>query len=298
MFIEVLFLAAALIGTAAGGWIDLKTTEIPDIVPASMVSMGLILHIANTIMTGSFHGLIYALIVSAIYLVFGYVLYYTGQWGEADVLLLAATVFLIPQPLSFFNITAIKELYPLVFLMNTFIIGGVYSVIYSLILALKHRDVFPNFFKDVTKNAKKITLVLALLTAGLMAITVILSQSMKINMVPELIIIQIIFFLPMATALVLMYRFAKVLDNTAFKSKIAVSKLREGDVLAEDIKLKDTSLSGKLFIGLTKEQIKLITKEKKHVTIKEGIRYGPTFFLAILFTWFFGNSIFVLFGWI
>ncbi len=298
MFIEVLFLAAALIGTAAGGWIDLKTTEIPDIVPASMVGIGLILHITNSIMLGSFHGLIYALIVSAIYLVFGYILYYTGQWGEADVLLLAATVFLIPQPLSFFNITALEELYPLVFLINTFIIGGVYSVIYSLILAMKHKEVFPNFFKDITKNAKKITLTLTLLTTGLIAVTLILSHSLKINIIPELIMFQLIFFIPMAAALVLMYRFAVVLDNTAFKNKIAVSKLEEGDVLAEDIKLKDTTLSGKLFIGLTKEQIKLITKEKKHVTIKEGIRYGPTFFLAILFTWFFGNSIFLLFGWI
>ncbi len=298
MFIEVLFLVAALIGTAAGGWIDLKTTEIPDIVPASMVGAGFILHIVNGVMTGSFHGLIYALIVSVIYLVFGYILYYTGQWGEADVLLLAATVFLIPQPLSFFNITTIEGLYPLVFLVNTFIIGGIYSVIYSLVLALRHKEIFPNFFKDIMKNAKKIISTLAILTTGLVAVIFILSWKMEVNIIPELIIFQLMFFIPTATALILMYRFALVLDNTVFKSKIQVSKLRDGDVLAEDVKLKDTTLSGKLFIGLTEGQIKQITKEKKYVNIKEGIRYGPTFFFAILFTWFFGNSIFFLFGWI
>ncbi len=298
MLIEILFLAAALIGTAAGGWIDLKTTEIPDIVPASMVGIGFILHIANCIMLGSFHSLLYAIGVSAIYLAFGYLLYYTGQWGEADVLLLAATIFLIPQPLSFFNITAMEEFYPLVFILNTFIIGGIYSVIYSVVLAVKKPQVFSNFYKDVRRNIKKIATALTLVTAALISITFILTRNMEINIIPQFLIIQLAFFVPTAATLILLYRFAIVLDNTSFKSKIPVSKLRDGDVLAEDIKLKDITLSGKLFIGLTDDQIKLIKKEKTHVNIKEGIRYGPTFFLTILFTWFFGNSIFILFAWI
>jgi len=298
MFIEVLFLAAALIGTAAGGWIDLKTTEIPDIVPISMVGTGLILHIANSILLGSFHGLVYALTIGAIYLALGYMLYYTGQWGEADVLLLAAVGFLIAQPLSFFNITAMKEIYPLVFLLNTFIVGGIYSIAYSAVLAVRKPEVFSNFFKDIIKNRRKVTTLIISLTSGVAVLTIITGYALKLNIVLEYIALQFILAIPIITALILLYRFAVVLDCTIFKSSVQVSKLKEGDVLAEDLKLKSTTLSGKLFIGLTGEQIKLIKKEKKHVSIKEGIRYGPTFFLSILFTWFFGNSILLIFGWI
>ncbi|MFH1127280.1 MAG: A24 family peptidase [archaeon] len=298
MIIEILLLASALIGTAAGGWIDLKTTEIPDIVPLSMVIAGVVLHTANGLTGGSFEGLVSAIIVGAIYLALGYVLYYTGQWGEADVLLLAATGFLIPQPLSFFNIITTKEIYPILFLMNTFIVGGIYSLIYSGILASRNPEIFTNYWKDIAKNRNKIMTAIAAFTIAMLGLTYILSYMADIYITTSLIATQLIFFVPMAAALILMYRFALVLDNTAFKRKIPASRLREGDVLAENVELKGTTLSGKLFIGLTVDQIRLIKKERRHVSIKEGIRYGPTFFLSILFTWFFGNSIIMIFGWI
>lgn len=298
MPIEMLFLVAALLGTAAGGWIDLKTTEIPDIVPMSMIGIGLVLHIIDGMLAGSYQGLISGVTVCIIYLIIGYILYYTGQWGEADVLLLAATGFLIPRPLSFFNIAPIDRIYPLIFLLNIFIVGGIYSIIYSTILSLKNPAVFSNFFKDITKNKKKIIMMTLLVTSALTFLTAISLYALKLGIAAGYIAIQFALFIPLTACIILIYRFAVVLDNTAFKSRILTSRLKEGDVLAETLELKNTTLSGKLFIGLTANQINQIKKEKKYINIKEGIRYGPTFFLSILFTWFFGNSILLIFGWI
>ena len=295
MLIEVMFLAAALIGTAVGGWIDLKTTEVPDIVPLSMVGAGLVLHIANTFLTGSFQGIISAFAVGALYLAIGYIFYYTGMWGEADVLLLAAVGFLIPQPLSFFNMAGLGSMYPLIFILNTFIVGGVYSAIYTMVLAFMRPIVFSNFWKDIVGYKKKMGVFIAAITLGFLVLSFGISWFFNVNVPPEFMLGQIALFLPMAFFMILVYRFALTLDRTVFRMKVPVSKLREGDVLAEDVKLQGKTLSGKLFIGLTGEQVEMIRKERKYVDIKEGIRYGPTFFFTLLYTWFFGSSLLAIF---
>ena len=70
-----------------------------------------------------------------------------------------------------------------------------------------------------------------------------------------------------------------------FKKKISTKKLREGDVLAE----KAGDFSGKLWIGLTKNQVEELKKSKKTVTIKEGVCFVPSFFLGIAGTALWGN---------
>ena len=89
-------------------------------------------------------------------------------------------------------------------------------------------------------------------------------------------------------------RFAKIIDTYAFREKIPVSKLQEGDVLAEDI--PKAGLFSKYLVGLEKKDIKKIRDLKSHVYIKEGVRFAPTFFLALLFTWKFGSIMLVIFN--
>ncbi|MBU4246678.1 MAG: prepilin peptidase, partial [Nanoarchaeota archaeon] len=97
MLYESALFLIALAGSAVGGWIDLKTTEIPDSVPLSMAAAGLIVHIVYALLTGVWTNVYYSIGVGILFLIFGYILYYTGQWGEADVLLLAAVGVVVPQ---------------------------------------------------------------------------------------------------------------------------------------------------------------------------------------------------------
>ena len=72
-----------------------------------------------------------------------------------------------------------------------------------------------------------------------------------------------------------------------------VSELKEGDVLAE--KIASLGLSGKLFRGLEKNEIKKIQKARREVWIKEGIRYVPVFFITIVAMILYGDLLSALF---
>jgi len=58
-------------------------------------------------------------------------------------------------------------------------------------------------------------------------------------------------------------------------------------VLAEAV--KGSGLSGKLWVGLKKSEVLKLRKLKNSVWIKEGVRFAPSFFLALIATALWGN---------
>lgn len=77
-----------------------------------------------------------------------------------------------------------------------------------------------------------------------------------------------------------------------FYRYISTKKLKEGDVIGEDIpRLK---MYKKKIRGLTKQEVLKIRKIKKNVIIREGVRYGPAFPLALAVTLYFGDLILLL----
>ena len=93
--------------------------------------------------------------------------------------------------------------------------------------------------------------------------------------------------MPIIGGVFFLYIFAHTIDKHAFRKKINAKDLMEGDVLANAV--PELKMKGKLFVGLTNEQVKQIRKLRKTVEIKEGIRYTMAFFFTILATMFFGN---------
>ena len=81
--------------------------------------------------------------------------------------------------------------------------------------------------------------------------------------------------------------FARAVEKKGFYKRIPVSKLRVDDMIGEDIpKLK---VYKREIRGLTEKEVRKIKKYRKYVTIKEGVRYGPVFFLTLIFMLFFGD---------
>ena len=92
--------------------------------------------------------------------------------------------------------------------------------------------------------------------------------------------------------LYILYRLAKIVDASFFR-KISSKDLKVGDMIGEDIpRLK---IGKKLIRGLTAAEVKRIQKMKKTVLIREGIRFGPVFPIALLLTVLYGNILFGLF---
>ncbi len=287
MLYESALFLVALAGSAVGGWIDLKTTEIPDIVPISMAGFGLVIHIINALYTGIWAPVYSSVAVGLLFLLFGYVLYYTGQWGEADVLLLGAVGVVIPEPLSFFtkNLFMDSGMFPAIFILNTFVVGGIYSLAYSFIIALKDKNIFPEFTKSLKTSGKSLIKIAGMVLLISFFSIMIFAGFFSIRFSPALFLSNFIFFLPAIFFVFLFYKFAQTIDTVAFKKKIKAKDLKEGDVLAEEV----AGMNSKLYIGLQKEQIEKIRQAKKEVWIKEGIRYGPTFFITLVATWLYGN---------
>ena len=89
--------------------------------------------------------------------------------------------------------------------------------------------------------------------------------------------------------LVLFYGFIaiKVLEEIAFVKEIPVSALTEGDWVAEDIIVSGKVIVRKKDLGVSREQLQelqgLAKKGKiKHVLVKYGIPFVPSFLLAFV----------------
>ncbi len=289
--LEYITLAIALLGTGLAGWQDLKTSGVEDKYPVFIGVSGILIHLANSYLTGAWSGFYHSIIVGIVFLAFGYIMYFMNQWGEADVLLLGAIGFLIPEPLSIFAISIPFPYYAAIFLATVFIIGGIYSLAYSLILALRTPGFLARFLETLESySARFLNLSVILFIISILAVRYVQDNFYFLS---DILLRQtFVLYLFFAAGFVLV-SFSKAIDSFVFRKEVDTSDLCEGDVLAEKIETKDSSyskkLSGKLFIGLETEDIEFIRKTKKKVWIKEGIPFVPTFFFSVIFVWFFGN---------
>jgi len=277
---EWVLIAVALAGSFLAGVIDLKTTEIPDEIPYVMAGVGITLHLIESIAMSSYTPILHSCLAGLGFLAFGFFMYYTGQWGGGDAKLLSALGFLLP------TLQNSKTFFPfsLSLFFNVFFIGAIYMVAYAFVLSLKEKRVWAEFSHELKANVGmlvvlNIAIAFVLILFGIFAMRFLVGLSFFELLIMELklvVFVALMFFV---------WRFSKTVEEVGFKKKIPVSKLREGDVLLES----------KLWEGLTKEQVKKIKKSGvKHVWIKEGVRFGMAFPLALLFTLFVGDGIILL----
>ncbi|MBT6820133.1 hypothetical protein HOA55_02145 [archaeon] len=105
-----------------------------------------------------------------------------------------------------------------------------------------------------------------------------------------------LFFIPAIFLLIgpVLFVFAKSLESVVMIKKISPSKLREGDWLAEDLKVGRRVIEAD-WGGLSLEDIALIKKsKKKKIEIKEGLPFVPAFLMAFLAYYFLKGWVFGL----
>lgn len=288
---EYVILAIALIGTGLAGWQDFKTTGVEDKYAVFMGLGGILIHLINSYLTGVWAGFYQSLIVGFVFLAFGYFMYYSHQWGEADVLILGALGFLIPTSLSIFAQSIVYPYYPFLFLATVFIVGGVYSILYSIGVAFRTKD----FFKNVSDRLVSYSGIFLNVSVAMFIISIFsLSYVVdNLNVYIDLIARQFVMLYMFFIAGFFLIAFSRTIDKVAFRKQVNTSDLVEGDVLAENIAVSDNQyskkLDGKLFVGLEADDIKMIRQMRKKVWVKEGIPFVPAFFFSVVFMWLFGN---------
>ena len=245
-------LIIALLGLAIAGTWDLFTTEVPDEVPYVMLVAGIFIWYINALTFGDFTPLFYSIISGTISLSIGLLMYRQGAWGGADAWLLAATAFLLP----IYN----GNIFIFNFVFNLLVVGSAYMIVYSIALGFMNPHVAGIFYKDMKGNMKLI--IPPFLFAFMFAIY-------EPRFTSVLLIIG---------ALLVFWRYAKVIESHVFRKRIKSSQLKPGDV-TEDM----------IWRGLTDNEIREIRKKKKYVIVKEGVRFVPAFPMTLVVTLLYGN---------
>ena len=245
--IEIFFVA--LVFAFVAGVTDLKTAQVPDQIPAFMITIGIIYNTILSFSTGDMSFVIYSLLFTAIFLGIGALLYYSKSWGEADSWLLGSVFSMIP----------LYNGIPFLIYYMPFLIGTIaaYTFAYIFILSLKNRKVAKNSLIYTFQNFKPI------LFSGFFMF--VISYVIARNLV----------FSFSITALTL------ILFSFLFYSKFIDKKLMRKRINVKDLKEDDVILGGKI-TEVTEEGIRELSRKQKTVVIVDGIRIIPVFFISLL----------------
>ena len=277
MILGWILLAIGLAGFSLGAYWDIRTTEFPDWLPYSIIISALgvralfaFFYSDPAILTGS-------ILTGVLFLGFGLALYYTKQWGDGDAWLLGGLGFLFPTETGFAPSSQFP--FPVTMLFNLFVISFVYLLLYSFGMGIVSRHLSGRFFSQLRNDLKGIARIALAFTAAVTVFSVfalyyfrIPFHALWIAALSPFILLSILFFM----------RYGRFIENEVFRKKVPVSKLREGDVLAND-----------RWRGLTREDIQEMQKTGGYVEIKEGVRFAPVFAITLLVTLFYGNLLFL-----
>src|SRR3989338_4254126 len=298
IFFSVLSYILCFLGLLLGSLTDLKTREVPDMVNFGLLITGFSLSLLASLVFWDSSYFISSILGFALCFLLACIMFYTGQWGGGDAKMLMAMGSLIGLPLSsvlslsslVFSASSFSSLtlssfvsfpFLLLFLLLIFFVGGIYGTAWLFVLLLKHyREFVLRCIVYLTDRKQRLGIVSF---HGLSLLLFVLSFFVD-DLFLRLLSLLLAFMI-----LLLFYGFIaiKVLEEIAFVKEIPLSRLTEGDWVAEDIIVAGKVIVRKKDLGVSREQLlelqELARKGKiKHVLVKYGIPFVPSFLLAFV----------------
>ncbi len=235
--------------TLYAGLYDLKTSDVYEEVPTLLISFGLFYWFIVSLINGNFAFFLNSILVGSFFLALGLLLYQLKAWGDGDAWVFGGIGFLVPfLPTPFL-------IYPISFVFNVLIVGGIYSMIYIIGYGIIKENIRKTFISEIKKHT--------LIYFGFIFACVLISYY-----IPFFFIVGLFPFI---------YIYTKVVEE-GMKRKIKVSELKEGDVLVR-----------REIYGLKREEIEKLKETKKYVEVQEGVRFTMVFPLTLLFLYYFGG---------
>jgi prepilin peptidase CpaA len=273
--IELILSSFILLGLAIGTFTDIKTREVPDWVSYALIFIGLGLRSLYSIYYSDFSFILAGLLGLVLFLVIGMVMFYTGQWGGGDTKLLIGVGVLMGFGLDFSKTPQILS-----FFANLLIAGAFYGLLWSIFLAVKHRDKFVVAFRKNYEDSRIRLARRAIIVSSVLLLFLIFS--------PVSVILKILFvalaIIPISTFYV--WLFARSVEQSCMFKKVFPNKLTEGDWVEGELKIGKKVFYSKKDLGVSKRQIELIKKhfKNKKILVKEGIPFIPSFLAAYIIT--------------
>jgi len=279
----------SFIALLIGSLTDLKTREVPDWVNYGLVLSGLGLNLLFTAIYSDPSFIINSIIGLAIFFGFAYLMFYTGQWGGGDSKMLMGLGAMIGVDVSFKQPQFLAG-----FLINALFIGAIYGLLWSIGLVIKNRK---QFWKEAKKRLSEKS-ILKIKKIMLVFVLVLIALALLIKPYQWKILFLSVAFLFLTTFY--LWIFARAVEKSSMYRLVEPMKLTEGDWIVKDVYVGKEYITGPKDLGIEKKQIrKLIYYYKKgkikKILIKEGIPFVPSFFIAFIVTWIFGNPLIFLF---
>lgn len=263
--IETIFLfILALIWIIFAAVQDFKSKEIANWLNFSLIAFALGFRLFYSLFSaGNLNFFYQGLIGIGIFFILGNLFYYGKLFAGGDAKLLIALGAILPFSGNFY--ANLENFF--LFLMIFLFVGAIYSIIVSTRLCLKNLGRFrKEFVKQFKVNRKIVTLLL------LLSIVFVLLSFLNFY---------IIFLGILTFVSPYLYLFAKAVDEISMIKNIETSKLREGDWLYKDVKVKNRIIRAR-WEGLRKEEISILRKEYKKILIREGVVFTPVFLISFV----------------
>lgn len=262
----------ALVLSIIGSITDIQKREVSNWVSFGLIFSMLGLRVVEAFVTQNFEALWVCIGVGAIFTVMGLALFYSQQWGGADLKLMVAFGIGFGTLLPGFSpwYVAVWPFF-LTFLVNFFIITVFYSVGYAIYKACKEPMVWKDFKKSMRRFEPELIFMLFCL-----AVVVAWFQLW-------------LFWVVFLVAMWPLSKFLKVVEKNCMYREIPPSKLVEFDIPEKDIKIgKKIIVSRKDPNGMTLGQIaeikKLVKigKLPKRFKVKWGVPLVPVFPITLI----------------
>lgn len=277
-----LIFAATLLAIAIASITDLKKREVPDLVSFMLIGFCLGIRGIYSILLSNPGPFIEGLVGFVICLLVSLAMYYGGQWGGGDAKMLMGIGASLGIPLSLASFPLI-----LVFFIHLLLAGAVFGLLFSAIIAARN---WKKFKAEFFRHLRRKEIVYMQLSAGMIAVIAIVSVLLITDF-----LVKMAALITAGAFLIFVYLFAFVrsVERSCMHRKALPKELTEGDWLAKPVIVDKEIVISQKNIGLTKSQLRQLAelyrrKKIKHVVLKEGIPFLPSFLAAYLLTFFLG----------
>ncbi|MBT3720683.1 hypothetical protein HN789_02240 [archaeon] len=280
-----LFKAISLVGIAIGSYTDIKTLEVPDYINYSLVAFGLGGNLIYTLIENNPTYILRSVLGLIAALIFGFAMYYTGQWGGGDSKMLFGLGALLgisyPFQLDFF----------LIFLINLIFAGAAYGLLWIIFMGVKYRKKLKPKLKKYMKQYSKTRFISSIIVLICLIVLFVVKIDPYFKMIASLL------FLSIYVMNYLMI-VVKSVEDVAMIKYIDPEKLTEGDWIVDPIYVNNKLITGPKDLGIKKEQISQLLKFKKQgkinkIKVKYGIPFVPSFLIAFILTLILNKVIFL-----
>ncbi|MBN2142499.1 prepilin peptidase [Candidatus Woesearchaeota archaeon] len=278
----IIGLIAGFVALVIASITDMKTREVPDWLNFSL----------------SFFAIGYAVILSVLYsnagfvanavcgltlgLAVGLFMFYTGQWGGGDSKLIIGLCAILGVQVPMLSSIGGNDLI-LAFFVNTLFVGAIYGLGFSIWKAIVHFSEWKkealSKFKQRSVRVSKIVLIIFMILALL---NYVLSPGLNAAFILGIAVLMMF--------MLYLWIFVSCVEKVHMVQPIDVKKLTEGDWIVEPVTKKGKTILKPTRIGITKDEIGILKKNRiKKVIIKVGIPFVPSFLLAYILMIVFGN---------